>query len=339
MNHQQPFSGNTTLSPREHQHLPETFAIQTRGLGKTYQGITALKSLDLQVPKHSICGFLGPNGAGKSTAMKLLLGLARPTSGSGTLLGYDIVRESIAIRQRVGYLAQDPHFYEQMTARETLRFAARFFYAGPTAAIEDRVVESLDLVGLTGKADRPIKGFSGGERQRLGIAQAQINHPDLLILDEPAASLDPLGRRDVLEIMQRLRQSTTIFYSTHLLDDVQRVSDRVAILKQGELIAQAPIDALLSGSDKVTYELTMQGETQAAYTRLTQQPWVSTIKVEALPDRTIWQVAVNDERTAQAQLVALVTADGLMSVIGFGRKQYQLEDIFVSMIEEKKHAS
>ena len=157
MNHQQAFSGETTLSPREHQHPAETFAIQTRGLGKTYQGVTALKSLDLQVPKHSICGFLGPNGAGKSTAMKLLLGLARPTSGSGTLLGYDIVRESIAIRQRVGYLAQDPRFYEQMTARETLRFAARFFYAGPTAAIEDRVVESLDLVGLTGKADRPIR--------------------------------------------------------------------------------------------------------------------------------------------------------------------------------------
>jgi len=258
---------------------------------------------------------------------------------SGTLLGYDIVRESIAIRQRVGYLAQDPRLYEQMTARETLRFAARFFYAGPTAAIEDRVVEALDLVGLTGKADRPIRGFSGGERQRLGIAQAQINHPDVLILDEPAASLDPLGRRDVLEIMPRLRQSTTIFYSTHLLDDVQRVSDRVAILKQGELIAQAPIDALLAGSDKVTWELTMQGETQAAYTRLTQQPWVSTIKVEALPDRTIWQVAVNDERTAQAQLVALVTADGLVNVIGFGRKQYELEDIFVSLIEEKNHAS
>ena len=160
-----------------------------------------------------------------------------------------------------------------------------------------------------------------------------------MILDEPAASLDPLGRRDVLEIMQHLRQSTTIFFSTHLLDDVQRVSDRVAILKQGELIAQAPIDTLLAGSDKVTYELTMQGETQAAYTRLTQQPWVSTIKVEALPDRTIWQVAVNDERTAQTQLVALVTADGLVNVIGFGHKQYVLEDIFVSLIEEKKHAS
>jgi ABC-2 type transport system ATP-binding protein len=117
MNHQQPFSGNMTLSPREHQHPPETFVIQTQGLCKTYQGVTALKSLDVQVPKHSICVFLGPNGAGKSTAMKLLLGLARPTCGSGTLLGYDIVRESIAIRQRVGYLVQDPRFYPRDAQR------------------------------------------------------------------------------------------------------------------------------------------------------------------------------------------------------------------------------
>ena len=112
-----------------------------------------------------------------------------------------------------------------MTARETLRFTARFFYTGPKAAIEERIAETLDLVGLDDKADRPIKGFSGGERQRLGIAQAQVNYPDLLILDEPAAALDPMGRRDVLAVMERLRKHTTIFYSTHILEDVQRVSD------------------------------------------------------------------------------------------------------------------
>ena len=179
--------------------------IETHGLTKTYKGIQALKSLDLQVQPNSICGFLGPNGAGKTTTIKLLLGLAQPTGGSGRVFGKDILKENDEIRRRVGYMSQDPRFYEYMTARETLRLTARFFYAGPKPEIERRVAETLELAGLTDKADRPIKSFSGGERQRLGIAQAQVNYPDLLILDEPAASLDPIGRRDVLEVMARLR--------------------------------------------------------------------------------------------------------------------------------------
>ena len=223
--------------------------IHTQGLTKTYAGVTALKSLDLKVSQHSIFGFLGPNGAGKTTTIKLLLGLARPTSGGGTVFGYDIQRGSEDIRKHVGYLAQDPRYYEHLTARQTLRFTARFFFTGPKASIEARIAETLKLVGLEDKADRPIKGFSGGERQRLGIAQAQINYPDLLILDEPAASLDPQGRHDVLEVMERLRKHTTIFYSTHILADVQRVSNTVAILNRGQLIAQAPIEQLLAGSE------------------------------------------------------------------------------------------
>jgi ABC-2 type transport system ATP-binding protein len=170
--------------------------IDTKSLSKTYNGVAALDSLNLQVPKNSIFGFLGPNGAGKTTAIKLLLGLTHPTSGGGAIFGQDIVQDSVEIRKRIGYLAQDPRFYEHMTARETLRFKARFYYRGPASEIETRIAETLELVGLEDKADRPIKGFSGGERQRLGIAQAQINYPDLLILDEPAAALDPMGRRD-----------------------------------------------------------------------------------------------------------------------------------------------
>lgn len=315
------------------------YVIQTDHLAKTYGEVIALASLNLRIPQHSICGFLGPNGAGKSTALKLLLGLARPTSGRGTIFGHDIVRESLAIRRRIGYLAQDPRFYGSMTARETLRFTAHFFFTGPQAALEARVNEMLDLVGLSEKADRPVKDFSGGERQRLGIAQAQIHAPDLLLLDEPAAALDPLGRRDVLEIMQRLRSLTTILYSTHLLDDVQRVSDMVVVLKGGEQIVQAPIETLLraGGNGQIVYVLTLQGNPQATFARVAAQPWVSHLDVSPSALGITWQVTVTDEQAAQAQLLPLVTADGQVSVLDFGRKKQELEDVFVTLMERNNH--
>ena len=233
------------------------WVIKTAGLSKSYKNVQALKSLDLTVPKHSIFGFLGPNGAGKTTTIKLLLGLARPTTGGGTVLGMNILQDKIEVRRRIGYLAQNPSYYEHMTARQNLEFRARFIYSGPKDMIVNRVEETLELVGLAQKADRPIKGFSGGEIQRLGIGQAQINYPELLILDEPAANLDPGGRHDVLEIMERLRKHTTIFYSTHILSDVQQVSDTVAILNHGELVAQAPLDDLLAIGDKMLFSLVL----------------------------------------------------------------------------------
>ena len=313
-----------------------TPVISTRGLSKSYRGVDALRGLDLEVPQHSIFGFLGPNGAGKTTTIKLLLGLARPTGGAGTIFGLDVVRDSLAIRRRVGYLAQEPRYYDGMTARQTLRFVARFFYDGPARAIEARVEETLDLVGLAGKADRPIKGFSGGERQRLGIAQAYVNHPDLLILDEPAASLDPLGRRDVLLIMERLRECTTIFYSTHILEDVQRVSDTVAILKDGALVTQAPVEQLLAGrgdSGATTYALTLKGDAAGARARVAGQPWVSALDVVAENGTLQWRVRVTDEPAAEAQLLPLVLADGRVHVLDYGRRHPNLEQVFVAMVE------
>src|SRR5215213_5630756 len=145
--------------------IQNNLVIQTFGLTKTYKGSNALQNLDLQVPQNSICGFLGPNGAGKSTTIKLLLGLIRPSQGKAEIFGMDSVRDSVAIRQRVGYLAQDPRYYDHMTARETLRFTARFFYSDPKQMIENRINETLELVGIADKADRPVKSFSGGERQ------------------------------------------------------------------------------------------------------------------------------------------------------------------------------
>jgi ABC-2 type transport system ATP-binding protein len=306
--------------------------IETQGLSKSYKDLQALKSLDLKVHHNSIFGFLGPNGAGKTTTIKLLLGLTRPTSGSASIFGMDSVTHSVDIRARIGYLPQDPRFYEYMTARQILRFTAEFFFKGPKKAITDRVDEMLDLVDLVDKADRPIKTFSGGERQRLGIAQAQVNYPDLLILDEPAASLDPLGRRDVLEVMSKLRKYATIFYSTHILDDVQRVSDTVVILNKGELVAQGPIEELLAGSEGVIYIIHLKGATDQALTQVQSLPWVSAVKASQHNEETVWQVSVSDPAAAEAQLLKFLV-NGPVTVTEFRRKQYELEDVFLQVIE------
>ena len=317
------------MSPMQY----ESLAIQTHGLSKTYGATTALRGLNLMVPRNSIFGFLGPNGAGKTTTIKLLLGLIRPTEGGGTVFGHDITSDNIEIRRRVGYLAQVPSYYMYMTAREILRFKARFFYAGSREMIEERVEETLEMVELDDKADRPIKGFSGGERQRLGIAQAQVHHPDLLILDEPAANLDPMGRRDVLGIMESLREHATIFYSTHILDDVQRVSDTVAILNRGELLAQAPIEELLAGSGGVVYYITIKGSYDEAYSRISSQDWVSSISVVPRDVHTTLQVGVTEEGVAEDELLRLAVCDGDTIVTGFGRKRFELEDVFVDIVE------
>ena len=312
----------------------DTFVIEANGLGKAYKGVKVLDGVNLQVPRHSIYGFLGPNGAGKSTTIKLLVGLIQPTAGSVSVFGYDVQTHSEEIRKRIGYLAQEPRFYEYMTARQILRYTAKFFYSGPKALIEERVEEMLDMVGLEEKADRPIKGFSGGERQRLGIAQAQVNYPDLIILDEPAAALDPMGRYDVLMVMEKLRQQTTIFYSTHILEDVQRVSDKVAILDKGCLVAQAPINDLLNGQNTTPiFLLTLKGDLGEAYNRVMDQPWVQQVKTERVNGHVNWEVSVTDVDAAEDQLPRLILEDRSLRIVSFRRKTYNLEEVFLGLVE------
>ena len=315
----------------------DSLVIETHNLTKTYKEVQALKGLNLTVKEHSIFGFLGPNGAGKTTTIKILLGLIQPSGCRAAIFGHDVQRDSVKIRKRVGYLAQDPRYYEHMTARQILGYTAHFFYRGPKDLLEARVQEMLELVGLEDKADRPLRGFSGGERQRLGIAQAQVNYPDLLILDEPAASLDPLGRHDVLAVMEKLRKYTTIFYSTHILEDVQRVSDTVAILNRGTLVAEAPINELLAGDGGSTmYDITLKSETEAALAdvreRVVSQPWVQNLSVTADDGLTCWQVSVTDEAAAEDQLQRLILEDRSIKVKHFGRKTYNLEEVFLELV-------
>jgi len=309
------------------------FVISTNGLTKTYDGVQALKSLELKVPRNSIFGFLGPNGAGKSTAIRLMLGLIKPTSGTGSIFGLDIVKDSSAIRRRIGYLPQNPRFYNTMTAREVLRFTAGFFLNEKDNTIGERVEDVLSLTGLQDKADRAVKGFSGGELQRLGIAQAQVNNPELLILDEPAASLDPIGRRDVLDIMRALKGRTTIFYSTHILDDVERVSDTVGILNRGELVTLAPVEDLLKAKNCAIYDVLIHGDSEGIKSEIESQPWVSSVNTVCTGGCAKWSLTANDEVSAEKNFLRMLLNDENIIVKEFTRRRDGLEDVFMRIVE------
>jgi ABC-2 type transport system ATP-binding protein len=313
--------------------VDDGIAVRTTALTKTYDGSNVVDAIDLAVPRNSVFGFLGPNGAGKTTTMKMLLGLIRPTSGTGSIFGLDIAADSEEVRRRIGYLPQEPKFYPHLTARETLRFAAGFFFAGPADRIEARIDEMLDLVGIADKADRPVKTLSGGEMQRLGIAQAQIHGPDLLILDEPAAALDPLGRRDVLAILERFRAASTVFYSTHILDDVQRVSDMVCILKAGRIVRQGPLADVMSGGRGSVFSAVIEGDVARARTALLEQAWVDAVDVDGGESSARLRITVTDADAAQARLQRVLLADDGLVIKEFSQPSATLEDVFIDLVE------
>ena len=310
------------------------YVIQTDGLSKYYQDVKALHPINLNVPKNSIFGFLGQNGAGKTTLMKTLIGLITPTSGSCKIFGQDIITDSVNIRSKIGYLPQELSFYGHMTVRELLEFSFRFYVTGPKEEMNKRIDHVLELVGMYEKQGRDVKNLSGGETQRLGIAQAQIHFPELLILDEPAAALDPIGRKDILNIMEELQKETTIFYSTHILDDVQKVSDSVAILNKGELITQGPIEELLKGTEGIIYTVKLKGISDSTVNSIKELPWVNSVTSENFNDFTLLNVGVTDEDTAEKQLQRELLQDQNLSIISFNKKSYDLEDIFMNMVGE-----
>jgi ABC-2 type transport system ATP-binding protein len=204
----------------------------------------AVDGLNLQVRSGEVFGFLGPNGAGKTTTMNVLLGFVNATGGSASIFGVD-VRQPIA-RQRIGYLPELTYYYKFLNTEELLRFYARIFRI-PRGEREKRINAVLKLVELEPARKRLIKTYSKGMQQRVGLAQALINDPDLLILDEPTSGLDPLGRMKVREIIQRLKeQGKTVFFSSHELGEVETVCDRVAILHQGRLQVEGRVDELVS---------------------------------------------------------------------------------------------
>lgn len=215
-------------------------AIEIEGLTKDYatgfwrmRPRRALDNLTFSVESGEVCGFLGPNGAGKTTTLKLLMGLIFPTAGSARILGHSI--DDVAMHRQIGYLPEQPHFYDYLTGRELLDYFARFFDYAPRER-RDRVARFLELVGLSMAGDLPLRKYSKGMLQRIGLAQAILHDPPVLFLDEPMSGLDPVGRREVRDIILELkRQGRTILFSTHILSDAEMLCDRLAVLVGGKL--------------------------------------------------------------------------------------------------------
>lgn len=220
----------------------ENLRVEYRASGSEGEKV-AVKDLNLTVQAGEVFGFLGPNGAGKTTTMNVLLGFVNATSGDAYLFGVN-VKEPIA-RQRIGYLPELTYYYKFLTAEEILRFYAKIFKI-PNAEAEKRIDSLLKLVELEHARKRPLKSYSKGMQQRVGLAQALINNPDLLILDEPTSGLDPLGRMKVREIIQRLKnEGKTVFFSSHELGEVETICDRVAIVNRGELKVEGRVADLV----------------------------------------------------------------------------------------------
>lgn len=217
-----------------------TDMLRIEGLYKRFGDKEVLKGLDLRVPEHSIFGFIGQNGAGKTTAMKTVLGLLKADAGQITVAGETVVYGQTATNRHIGYLPDVPAFYPFMTAPEYLAFCGEIT-GMDRGDCRERSVELLKAVGLNGEKHR-IRGFSRGMKQRLGIAQALLNRPRLLICDEPTSALDPVGRKEILDILREARQQTTILFSTHILSDVERICTDVAFLREGTAPMQGRLE-------------------------------------------------------------------------------------------------
>jgi ABC-2 type transport system ATP-binding protein len=304
--------------------------VRTHGLTKRYGPVVALDGLDLEVPRGVVFGLLGPNGAGKTTTIRLLTGLARATAGRAEVAGVVAGPDTPALQRSIGYLDQDPRFYGWMRGRELLELVGRLHgLRGP--ALRRRVADTLERVGLTEAAGRRVGGYSGGMRQRLGIGQAIVAEPELLILDEPVSSLDPGGRRDLLALIGELRATSTVVFSTHVLADVERVCDRVAILDRGRLVTEGPLADLLDRFAGPVYRLDPEpGQAPAVaalVARLREAAWVTALGEEA---GDVLSVSVADP-ASDARALLREVVDAGVALAAFERQRPGLEDVFLRL--------
>jgi ABC-2 type transport system ATP-binding protein len=293
----------------------ERLIAATHGLVKRYGTATALDGVDLAVPRGAIYGLVGPNGAGKTTLLSILAGLRSTTSG----------RVELAMdRRRIGVVPDVPDFEPWLTAREVVALSARLAGAAGGADVLDAV---LGRAGLLDDARRRVGGFSRGMRQRLGLAAAMAGNPELLILDEPAAALDPAGRRQMLDLIASLRGRMTVIFSSHILADVQETCDSIGVLRAGRLLYQGPLEELLVGRAAPAFDLRVRPPVDALVAALREQPWVNA--VEASASGRI-RVAVNSSAAAEAGLPRVLAGAGA-HVTSLAPASADLEHVFLEL--------
>jgi ABC-2 type transport system ATP-binding protein len=303
-------------------------AIEIKALEKRYGQVKALDGLDLSVDTGSVFGFLGPNGAGKTTTLRILTGLAKASGGQASIAGVP-VSDHQAVSRLIGYLPEEPAFYRWMTPLEMLDHVGRTF--GQSSDERKRQARQLlELVGLTDVAKRRIGGFSRGMRQRLGLAQALMNDPQVLLLDEPVSALDPQGRKEVLEMIAALKDTATIFMSTHILADVERICDQVGIIDHGRLITAGKRSELLARyhTDAILIELE-PGHEQAlsSWLKGLKATWLSHLTMEGVTAH----IQVKDIDLARKELLGSLGKLKL-PVLKFEVSTPALEDVFLQLV-------
>jgi ABC-2 type transport system ATP-binding protein len=304
--------------------MSEDLAIETSQLSKRYRSFQAVSDLDLAVPRGSVFGFLGPNGAGKTTTIMMLLGNVRPTSGHATVLGVPV--GNVAVRKRIGFLPEKFQFHEFLTAVEFLRLHGRLS-GMRSEEIAQRIPLVLERVGLADRANSRLREFSKGMQQRIGLAQAIIHNPDLIILDEPTSALDPIGRRDVRDIVAALREAgKTVLLNSHLLSEIEMTCDQVAIIKRGKVAIQGTMEELLSFSSSV--EVEASGMNDAALAAVRQV--AAKLRIEGYPLRrfTAWVRTPEDV----PELARAIVENGARLEALIPRRE-TLEELFVRIVE------
>jgi len=306
--------------------------IEAEGLTKVYDGFTAVDHLNLRVERGEIFGFLGPNGAGKTTTILMLLGLTEPTSGVARICGYDATREPLKVKRITGYLPENLGFYEELTATENLRYIARL-NGIPDEPARGKIQELLSVVGLSEVADHKVETFSRGMKQRLGIAGVLIKEPELIILDEPTAGLDPEGANAILDLIVNLstEQQMSVLLSSHLLHQVQRICQRVGILSRGRLVAEGAVEQLgreALSAGKLKVEVEVAEATCALIQAVEQIEGVSQVERD---DNTL---VITCERDVRQQIsTAIVRSGG--SLVQMKLYGYGLEEIYLRYFQEE----